>query len=525
MSSLQQFLRSWIWEFVFWECGRGIVGLRVCVYVRTQCGLSALDRRVTIRVKMVSNSKLQKIQVDRLSALPDEILIYILSFSDTKCAVRTSILSKRWKNIWANVPYLDLDDEYRNDELGFKAFVDRVLTLHELTNINKFSLRCCFDDFSGVQRWIRTALQRNVIEVDLSIVSENDESFELPETIYTCKTLKALTLRSNFIIKGSLAYQFSFMRFLPIANLFPSLKFLYVQFFHPDADSMRNLISWFPVLEDLTIDGTIGDDELNLDINVPKLKTLTISLCTEVEDEAEDEAGEAEVAEGEGNEADENEDHNVCRFYVKAPNLETLNFKVDVLANCELKYGKLLAKADIDLYDHSASEHPSVATRASTLLESVSNVQYLSLSAHCLEISSLPSFNKLKELKLVFQDCHRLETLLLEILERSPNLESLVLDREVESCQCTAQDFSENPSGTLQAVPLCLMSNLKTVSIMRFIGRQEEMEIVKYLLKTSQVLKKMTVSMLRTNCEDAKNLQRDLRMFPIGSKACEVEFM
>ena len=58
---------------------------------------------------------------------------------------------------------------------------------------------------------------------------------------------------------------------------------------------MRNLFSWFPVLEDLTIKGTIGDEKLYLDINAPKLKKLAISLCTEEEDddsEDEEEGGE-----------------------------------------------------------------------------------------------------------------------------------------------------------------------------------------------------------------------------------------
>ncbi|AES82311.1 F-box/RNI superfamily protein [Medicago truncatula] len=35
---------------------------------------------------------------DRLSDLPDCVLLHIMSFLKTKCAVQTCILSKRWKN-------------------------------------------------------------------------------------------------------------------------------------------------------------------------------------------------------------------------------------------------------------------------------------------------------------------------------------------------------------------------------------------------------------------------------------------
>ncbi|KAM7466564.1 hypothetical protein LguiB_014126 [Lonicera macranthoides] len=43
---------------------------------------------------------------DRLSELPDAILAHILSFLDTKYAVQTSSLSKRWINLWISVTTL-----------------------------------------------------------------------------------------------------------------------------------------------------------------------------------------------------------------------------------------------------------------------------------------------------------------------------------------------------------------------------------------------------------------------------------
>ena len=46
--------------------------------------------------------------VDRFSALPDYELLYILSCFYTKSAAATSILSKRWRNLFVLLPEIDL---------------------------------------------------------------------------------------------------------------------------------------------------------------------------------------------------------------------------------------------------------------------------------------------------------------------------------------------------------------------------------------------------------------------------------
>ncbi|RHN45150.1 putative F-box domain-containing protein [Medicago truncatula] len=49
------------------------------------------------------------VAVDRISNLPDDILIHILSSFPTKQAFVTSILSKRWKHLWCYVPDVELE--------------------------------------------------------------------------------------------------------------------------------------------------------------------------------------------------------------------------------------------------------------------------------------------------------------------------------------------------------------------------------------------------------------------------------
>ena len=146
---------------------------------------------------------------DKISQLPDGVLSHVLSFLPTKHAVRTSILSTRWKNIWASVHCLDLEhyycDERRSRHAGFVSSVDRVLYC-ESSDIQRFRLHyhCLSEDLSRIDGWILTAIRHNVVELDLRVRFQGYkvEKIELPKTIFLCKTLVVLklNLKSNCFI-------------------------------------------------------------------------------------------------------------------------------------------------------------------------------------------------------------------------------------------------------------------------------------------------------------------------------------
>ncbi|XP_022141790.1 F-box/FBD/LRR-repeat protein At1g16930-like [Momordica charantia] len=79
--------------------------------------------------------------VDRISLLPDSLLHHILSSLNTKLAVQTCVLSKRWRSVWFRIPTLNFDfDSYpfeestrnnpKSKEKSFKRFIFKVMSEH-----------------------------------------------------------------------------------------------------------------------------------------------------------------------------------------------------------------------------------------------------------------------------------------------------------------------------------------------------------------------------------------------------------
>ena len=55
------------------------------------------------------------LEEDRISSLPDSILLTILSSFTTKDAIKTGVLCKRWAYLWTSVPSLSFTDtSYEN---------------------------------------------------------------------------------------------------------------------------------------------------------------------------------------------------------------------------------------------------------------------------------------------------------------------------------------------------------------------------------------------------------------------------
>ncbi|RXH84032.1 hypothetical protein DVH24_026931 [Malus domestica] len=82
--------------------------------------------------------------------------------------MRCTILSTRWKNIWASVSNLDFENKDKSDTVGCMSFVGRVLYFPGSTDIQKICLHCSYvRDYTRIDGWIRTAITRNANELDV----------------------------------------------------------------------------------------------------------------------------------------------------------------------------------------------------------------------------------------------------------------------------------------------------------------------------------------------------------------------
>lgn len=107
---------------------------------------------------------------DRISALPDVLLCHILSFLPTIYAVRTTVLSPRWKNVWTSIPNLHIQDGDLSSHAALSRFVRRIFSFRGSSDIRKLSVQCVhYKRFSLISRWVDTAIRHNVVELELSI--------------------------------------------------------------------------------------------------------------------------------------------------------------------------------------------------------------------------------------------------------------------------------------------------------------------------------------------------------------------
>ncbi|GAU25890.1 hypothetical protein TSUD_164310 [Trifolium subterraneum] len=145
-------------------------------------------------------------QQDIISTLPDAILCHILSFLQTKHAVATTILSKRWKHLCHSVPVLCFDTTVTNQKeyIRFINFVYSVLLSRDPAfPINTFHLDFTYYEYElhypmdTITKWVKFVAQRGLHYLDLHVNRRSSLDFtELPVTIINYKTLVVLKLHS-----------------------------------------------------------------------------------------------------------------------------------------------------------------------------------------------------------------------------------------------------------------------------------------------------------------------------------------
>ncbi|KAI3856020.1 hypothetical protein MKX03_006468 [Papaver bracteatum] len=444
---------------------------------------------------------------DRISNLPDPLLHHIFSFLPTKCVVSTTILSKRWKNVWVYIPVLN----FRNmgppriiltksgyydkqaiilETNKFMDFVDRVLITRNMLSIKKFCLNCESEyfDHKRVNAWITMAVKCEVEDFAFyGCYSYPRNGKMIPDSLFTCESLTTLDFQfpeRNWQLE------------LPESISLPRLKILRLtNIIYDDEKLAGKLFSSCPGLEELCLTNCRWENFDFIRFSAPALKFFTLT--------------------GGGSSGME-----YSKIKIDAPNLMSFTFCDRLPEDFVVDSFPLLHDADICF----EGDIENTSGPLSKFIEKFCNVKLLKISGAYFQIlkrpellsTSFPTFGNL--IRLEVYDI-QIKTLL-NFLELSPNLEFLVIDR----VNFTG-NHRENIS-TFKVVPHCLVACLKLIEIPKFTGY---LEMVKFVLKHGRVLQTVIIDDYKTEAKrveaSTKSLMTILRRTPWASPGCVIKFL
>ncbi|KAM0885704.1 hypothetical protein ACQ4PT_030163 [Festuca glaucescens] len=208
---------------------------------------------------------------DRLSALPDSALVRVLSHLASDEAVRSSVLSRRWLDVYQAVPVVNLVDTNKGERYGCGAGGLKVCFDHQVTSailskgmttpIHTFRLSVLQPPYDLLNQWIGTIVTSGVQDLDVKLryrdtdmptlcplsasadLDENETEGSYTKThrqIFGCTTLRRLRLK-NWTLD------------LPPGMVMESLETLCLaRIMDPDG-LLQQLVSSCPRLVDLTL--------------------------------------------------------------------------------------------------------------------------------------------------------------------------------------------------------------------------------------------------------------------------------
>ncbi|EOY20076.1 F-box/RNI-like superfamily protein [Theobroma cacao] len=232
----------------------------------------------------LTSEKRNKKNEDRMGKLPDDVLLKIMSFLNTKQAVQTCVLSKRWKSLWQSLPNLDFNfdtfpfqqeiDDEDEEELemkmcSFSNFISQVLFRRCPTDLLKVCVQSLSYDrhASVLAGLICYAVKHNVQHVTFQLIGGC--SFLMPKSLYTCHSLTSLGLKGNV-----------WMPIKPPTLLAcPALKYLRLSRISTAGPNFEpTAFSGCPNLETLEL-LDIRPGSKNLCINAVNLRSLVLSFA------------------------------------------------------------------------------------------------------------------------------------------------------------------------------------------------------------------------------------------------------
>ncbi|MCD7464992.1 hypothetical protein HAX54_000344 [Datura stramonium] len=453
---------------------------------------------------------------DRLSDLPDPILLHILSLlrDCSKAVVRTSVLSKRWRFLWMSVPlslgYHFPDSENQNEvTLDYLASIHRELyywkSCEKIWKFSVWGLRYEERYTKDVDLWVHFATKVvNVKAFTLSLFCASRLMYEFPQFGYRNSSLRDLVLRH--------------CKLNPCGRVnWTSLVSLSIGYVELTDGAMEKVLSGCPNLECLELQKVSGIH--HLEISSVKLRELMIEDYY-------------------------NKNHDVW-LEILAPHIQHL----EILGLCgEIRIGQRnvasLVTAILRLNFDFEEEERNFEKEFSCLkelLHSVAHVKNLELGTWCIECLSVlelkgwrspPSSRKYLELNVAVDQLDFPG--ICSFLESSLDLETLVIDwynqtprdllpRYTNEDKQIRRFEAHNFNGSFP--------HLKTIKIDNLYGLLSEnkfvLPLIKYLLEHATVLEKFVIAATFLGADafpDYVKMTQEFQSFPRSSLHASVVF-
>jgi len=242
----------------------------------TNC--TRMDSRAVIMeglAKELSRWQAKVEERDIISQIHESILGHILSFLPTMEAVRTSVLSKGWIDVWTSITNLEFNDSVlcsgkKMQKEQYEYFVNKIL-LH-LANLSTQSFSLCLTSYhyepSLVSAWISSILEKGVQKLHIQYA---DKLHFPSHSLFSCNSLVQLALQMTCTL--------SVPTFACLPNL-QSLSLSGIKLVSESPTYSKDLILSFPLLKVFEAKGCVCSTKQNLCIQAPLLEKCSISVWT-----------------------------------------------------------------------------------------------------------------------------------------------------------------------------------------------------------------------------------------------------
>ncbi|KAK7269985.1 hypothetical protein RIF29_22823 [Crotalaria pallida] len=443
----------------------------------------------------------------KICDLPDELLQLIISSLSTKDAFRTSILSKRWVDLWKKISKIQLEEGEPEKREQFLDFVWRLLLDFDCSNLKKFSLSCeVGEDAPQINQWLHGFINPTKIEelnLDLKGI---EEPLVFPDYLFTCGTLTEFQLCMKHIFQIPSRVHFDGLKNLILENII-----------FPDSSTTQPFFDGCPCLEELDLLNCSWLNVKHVCISSPLLQKLIISEGAG-DDDDEDDLGGPNVS-------------NCCNIVISGTNLKSFSYDGDFRNVYSLYSSSSVIDAVVKVQAHewwNEGCYRDVGYSAFSFLKGLSNVEKLHICDAINDtgtlLGHLPLFRNLAELSVgdhvspIELSCEALLT----VLRNSPCLQVVDFLGGVS----LPKDASNNSYKILDPLPTCFREHLKKVNIYGFHGSSvEEVLAMKFLLREASVLEKLYVFSPATYLpyERVMKVCKRVARFP-RARRCKIEF-